>query len=66
MPEEIWTRERLDLMIHQKIEENHQLDYKAAPALSSSDGKKNDITKDVSAFANSAGGQVIYGMKEFG
>ena len=50
-------------MIQQQVEENHQLDYKAAAALSIS--KKDDITKDVSAFANSAGGEVIYGIKEF-
>jgi hypothetical protein len=65
MADEIWTRERLDLIIYQKIEENHQLDYKAALALGSSDGKKDGITKDVSAFANSAGGRIIYGIKEF-
>lgn len=66
MSDEIWTRERLEIMIQQKIEENHRLDYKAAPSLASSDGKKTEITKDVSAFANSAGGRIIYGMKEFG
>jgi hypothetical protein len=65
MGDELWTRERLDLLIIRKIEENYQLDYKAAGALASSKGKKDEITKDVSSFANSNGGTVIYGIKEF-
>jgi len=60
-----WTAERIQELIDRKIEEGPQLDYKAAAALSRSDSKKNDITKDISAFANSAGGTVIYGLKEF-
>jgi hypothetical protein len=65
MSDELWTRERLESMIAQKIEESNQLDYKSAPALEGGDNKKTAITKDVSAFANSAGGQIIYGIKEF-
>lgn len=65
MSNEVWTRERLEMMIQQKIEESFQLDYKGALALGTSDKCKNDITKDVSAFANSAGGRIIYGINEF-
>jgi len=60
-----WTAERIQKLIEEKIEEGSQLEYKAAAALDRSDSKKDDITKDVSAFANSAGGTIIYGLKEF-
>jgi hypothetical protein len=60
-----WTRERLQKMIDDRIEESFQLDYKAADALSRTDSGKKEITKDVSAFANSSGGTIIYGIKEF-
>ena len=48
-----------------QVEENINLDYKAADALQKTDGKKKDISKDVSAFANAGGGIIIYGIKEF-
>lgn len=51
--------------IDDQIEESLTLEYKAADALGRSDGKKKEITKDVSAMANSAGGRLIYGIKEF-
>jgi len=61
-----WTLESLLLMITDEVEESLSLDYKAAAALYKSDGKKkSEITKDVSSFANSAGGTIIYGMKEY-
>jgi hypothetical protein len=63
MPDERWTPQRLQSLIDQRIEENNELDYKRAAAL---DAKHiEDITKDVSSFANSAGGRIIYGIKEF-
>jgi len=34
--------------------------------LSKTDAKKKEISKDVSSFANSDGGNIIYGVKEFG
>jgi hypothetical protein len=60
-----WTPERIQELIDKKIEEGPQLDYKAAAALSRHESKKIEVTKDISAFANSAGGTVIYGLKEF-
>jgi hypothetical protein len=53
-----------NLIINQ-VEENIHLDYKSADSLQKSDGKKKEIAKDVSAFANSDGGVIIYGIKEF-
>jgi Putative DNA-binding domain len=61
-----WTRERIEMLITDKIEEDSRLDYKAAGALNRAEQKKVvEITKDVSAFAHSDGGRIIYGVKEF-
>ncbi|MDP2856808.1 MAG: ATP-binding protein [Bacillota bacterium] len=55
----------LERFINDEVEESLTLDYKSADALGKSDGKKREISKDVSAFANSAGGRIIYGIAEF-
>lgn len=61
-----WTKQRLEQMITDGVEENLSLDYKSAAALSKNDErKKTEITKDVSSFANSSGGILIYGIAEF-
>jgi hypothetical protein len=57
-----WTQKRLEELIANGAEESVYLDFKAAPALSPD--KKKDICKDVSAFANSDGGVLIYGIEE--
>ena len=59
-PSSVWDEARLQQMIG-KIEESHTLEYKAADALKN----KKEITKDVAAMANSAGGTLIYGLREF-
>ena len=51
--------------IRDQIEESDQLDYKASGALVKESKAADEIGKDISAFANSAGGTVIYGIKEF-
>jgi hypothetical protein len=51
-------------MIADGIEENLSLDFKRADSLAKTDGKKAEITKDVSSFANSSGGVLIYGIAE--
>jgi Schlafen, AlbA_2 len=61
---EIWDEARLRSYIDNFIEESLVLDYKAANSLGQSDRKKMEVTKDVSAMANSAGGTIIYGLKE--
>lgn len=53
----------LDL-IENEVEESIHLDFKAADALSKSDGKRKEISKDISSFANSDGGMIIYGINE--
>ena len=45
-------------------EEGPELEFKGAGALKASDKEKTEISKDVSSFANSAGGAIIYGMDE--
>ena len=54
----------LETLILDRIEENARLEYKAAGSLGRSDGKKREITKDVSSFANASGGTIIYGIFE--
>lgn len=59
-----FTIEDIQSLIDNEVEENVHLDYKAAEALKKNDSGKNEITKDVSSFANSDGGIIIYGLKE--
>ncbi|MFB6258954.1 MAG: helix-turn-helix domain-containing protein [Flavobacteriales bacterium] len=51
-------------LIDTGAEETLSLDFKAAGALSFDTKKKKEISKDVSAFANSEGGMLIYGVHE--
>lgn len=44
--------------------ETATLEFKASDALGKETNKKQEISKDVGAMANSAGGVIIYGMKE--
>jgi predicted HTH transcriptional regulator len=64
-----WDFARLNSLISSKIEESFSLEYKAAGAFSETDKKKRDVktevTKDISAMANSNGGTIIYGMAEY-
>jgi hypothetical protein len=54
--------EDLEKYIKLEIAESIHLDYKASPALSKK--KRDEICKDVSSFANSDGGMLIYGIIE--
>lgn len=51
-------------LIDNDAEESVHLDFKAAGSLSKDDKKKAEIAKDVSAFANSDGGIIVYGIEE--
>lgn len=59
-----YNLEYLKSLIENKVEENLNLDYKAAGSLDKQNNKTTEISKDVSAFANSDGGVIIYGIKE--
>jgi hypothetical protein len=51
-------------MVDTEIEETLTLEYKASPALTRDSKNVLELCKDVSAMANSAGGQIIYGIGE--
>src|SRR5258708_2548692 len=57
-------RPDLDGLIARDIQESLTLDYKDARSLGKSSPQRNELCKDVSAFANSAGGQIVYGIEE--
>ena len=59
------TQQDLETFITNGVEERLDVEYKRADSLKKSDGAKREITKDVSSFANSAGGIIIYGIAEF-
>ena len=59
-----WTEDDLHQLIVTPVRENITLDYKRCAALSRKPEKIKEISKDVSAFANSAGGTIVYGIAE--
>lgn len=61
---EDYTYEDIESLINNNAEESLHLEFKEARALSKDDKYKAEITKDVSAFANSDGGIIIYGIQE--
>ena len=58
------TKADLQRLVDDDIPESLTLDYKASPALAKDGSSRNELCKDVSAFANSAGGQIVYGIVE--
>jgi hypothetical protein len=60
-----WNEAALQQYIDDQTEETLTLEYKGADALEKTDWKKKEITKDVSAMANSTGGLIIYGISEY-
>lgn len=60
-----WTEATLQQLIADEVQESITLEYKSAGSLEKTDSKRTEITKDISAMANSAGGVVIYGIREY-
>jgi hypothetical protein len=58
------TRAELDALHTGLIQESLTLEYKSSGAVDKAQSKKEEIAKDASAFANAAGGQIVYGMAE--
>lgn len=54
----------IESLIKNQVQESLNLDYKRSKSLENTDYNKNEISKDVSAFANSDGGKIIYGVIE--
>ena len=59
-----WIQEDLQGLIDNKLTESLTLEYKACPSLDRTDGKKKELSKDVSSFANAMGGTIVYGIIE--
>ena len=59
-----YSQADIQSLIDNNVEESIHLDFKDSRALEKSDKKKEDISKDVSAFANSDGGIIVYGISE--
>lgn len=60
----IESKADLDRLISEGITESLTLDYKGSAALAKDSKSRDELCKDVSAFANSAGGQIVYGVEE--
>lgn len=59
-----YTKAHIDYLIRSGAEESVHMEFKAGDALDRTDGKKKEISKDVSSIANSDGGIIIYGLAE--
>ena len=59
-----WDESDLQALIRDEVQEGLRLDYKEDAALGKGSPERNNLSKDVSSFANSDGGMLIYGMKE--
>jgi len=65
-----WTEEKILRLIKDKTEESLTLEYKRCGSLLQKPGKNNrdkemtELSKDVSSFANAAGGELVYGVIE--
>jgi|BioPla2DNA2_1021312.scaffolds.fasta_scaffold15921_8 hypothetical protein len=64
-----WNIKTIEEYIRTKAKESNSLEFKRAASLYNSmdkaGSKSDDISKDVSAMANSNGGIIIYGIQEF-
>lgn len=58
------TVEEINNLITNQAEETIHLEFKRGDALKKEEKSKREIAKDVSAFANSDGGIIIYGIEE--
>jgi succinylglutamate desuccinylase len=59
------TKAELEALHTGNVKEGLHLEYKASDAIDKKDdSKKIEMARDVSAFANADGGQIVYGMTE--
>jgi Putative DNA-binding domain len=59
-----WEETDLDEIVREGLKESSTLEYKDSRALGKRDGQWTEMCKDVSAFANSDGGILVYGIQE--
>lgn len=60
----LWEEEDILNLISIGARESQFLEFKACESLVNTDKNKMEISKDVSSFANSAGGTIVYGLIE--
>lgn len=60
----LWNEDDLQELIDRGEQESFELEFKVCAALGRGDSKKDEVSKDISAFANSAGGTIVYGIIE--
>ena len=63
-PPRNWTEDELLQLVANGQEEYLQWEFKRADSLNSTDANKKELSKDVSAFANTTGGTILYGIEE--
>jgi len=63
-PPAIWIEHEILQIIASGQEEFIELDFKRADSLNNTDSNKRELAKDISAFANTIGGTIIYGIEE--
>ena len=61
---EEYTLADIQNLIDNQMEESIKLDFKQADSLGKTENKKKEISKDVSSFANTIGGIIVYGLVE--
>jgi predicted HTH transcriptional regulator len=59
-----WDESDVQSLVDSQVQENAELEYKACAALDRTEERRNEVSKDVSAFANAGGGVIIYGVLE--
>ena len=60
-----WEEEDIEELVREAVQESLLLDYKRCASLDKRNPKsRTELSKDVSAFANSAGGTLVYGVEE--
>ena len=64
LEKEILTENDLQQLINSQYEESINLEFKSSDSLDFDNKSKLEILKDVSAFSNSAGGYIVYGINE--
>lgn len=61
-----WTEDDILSLKDSRAQESLYLEFKSSKSLAKDDRKKDEMSKDVSAFANSEGGDILYGILEGG
>jgi hypothetical protein len=61
-----WLEDDLITLKKAQAQESLYLEFKRSASLSKDSKKKDELSKDISSFANSDGGEIVYGVSETG